>query len=78
MQDYYALAGVFASTKTYFGTAVSPSNRIGGDPLVLPLGAEAPILHPSIGKQRVEQLKAQQASLKKEQQDRIAASMNTV
>jgi hypothetical protein len=75
MQDYYALSGVFASTKTYFGTAVSPSNRIGGDPLVLPLGANAPILHPSIGKQRVEQLKTQQASLKKEQQDRIAASM---
>ena len=75
MQDYYALAGVFASTKTYFGTAVSPSNRIGGDPLVLPPGADAPILHPNIGKQRVEQLKTQQASLKKEQQDRIAASM---
>ncbi len=75
MQDYYALSGVFASTKTYFGTAVSPSNRIGGDPLVLPRGADAPILHPSIGKQRVEQLKTQLASLKKEQQDRMAASM---
>ena len=75
MQDYYALSGVFASTKTYFGTAVSPSNRIGGDPLVLPRGADAPILHPSIGKQRVEQLKTQRASLKKEQQDRMAASM---
>lgn len=75
MQDYYALAGVFASTKTYFGTAVSPSNRIGGDPLVLPRGAKAPILHPGIGKQRVEQLKTQLASLKKEQQDRMAAAM---
>lgn len=75
MQDYYALAGIFASTKTYFGTAVSPSNRIGGDPLVLPRGADAPILHPSIGKQRVEQLKTQLASLKKEQQDRMAAAM---
>lgn len=75
MQDYYALSGVFASTKTYFGTAVSPSNRIGGDPLVLPLGANAPILHPSIGKQRVEQLKTQLASLKKEQQDRMTAAM---
>ena len=36
MEDYYALAGIFASTKTFFGTAVSPSNRVGGDPLVLP------------------------------------------
>ena len=75
MQDYYALSGVFASTKTYFGTAVSPSNRIGGDPLMLPLGADVPILHPSIGKQRVVQLKTQLASLKKEQQDRMAAAM---
>ncbi|MBC7821742.1 MAG: DUF1553 domain-containing protein, partial [Planctomycetaceae bacterium] len=75
MHDYYALAGVFASTKTHFGTAVSPSNRIGGDPLVLPRGANAPILHPSIGKPRVEQLKTQLASLKKEQKDGMAAAM---
>lgn len=75
MQDYYALAGVFASTKTHFGTAVSPSNRISGDPLVLPRGASAPILHPSIDKPRVEQLKTQLASLKKEQKDRMAAAM---
>ena len=37
MQDYHGLAGIFASTKTYFGTAVSPANRVGGDPLPLPL-----------------------------------------
>ena len=48
MEDYYALAGVFASTKTYFGTFVSPANRVGGDPLVLPRGAGQPILHASI------------------------------
>jgi hypothetical protein len=75
MEDYYALAGIFASTKTYFGTAVSPSNRIGGDPLVLPRGADVPIFHPSISKQRVEELKSQLAALKKEQSDRLAAAM---
>src|SRR5439155_7425563 len=35
MEDYYALAGVFASSRTYFGTHVSPANRVGGDPMVL-------------------------------------------
>lgn len=75
MQDYYALAGIFASTKTYFGTAVSPSNRIGGDPLQLPRGANLPILHAGIGKQRAEQLKAQLEALKKEQKDGMAAAM---
>ena len=66
MEDYYALAGVFASTKTYFGTFVSPSNRVGGDPLVLPRDAGEPILHASISPERVGELKAQLASLKAE------------
>jgi hypothetical protein len=66
MEDYYALAGVFASTKTFFGTFVSPANRVGGDPLVLPLGAEQPILHESLPPERVAALKAELAALKKE------------
>ncbi len=66
MRDYYALAGVFASTKTYFGTFVSPANRVGGDPLVLPRGANLPILHASIPTARVKQLKADLAALKAE------------
>jgi uncharacterized protein DUF1553/uncharacterized protein DUF1549/cytochrome c len=66
MEDYYALAGIFASTKTYFGTHVSPANRVGGDPLVLPRGAGQPILHPSISTARVVELKAQLAALKEE------------
>ncbi len=66
MEDYYALAGVFASTKTYFGTFVSPTNRIGGDPLVLPAGAGEPILHASVTRAHVDHLKAQLAALKAE------------
>jgi hypothetical protein len=75
MQDYYALAGVFASTKTYFGTAVSPSNRLAGDPLVLPRGAGQPIFHPSIPAKRVQELKDQLAALKKESEEGMRAVM---
>jgi hypothetical protein len=74
MEDYYALAGVFASTRTFFGTAVSPANRVGGDPLVLPRGAGQPILHPSIKPGRVAELKAQLAALRKEEEDGQAAA----
>jgi len=74
MQDYYALAGVFASTKTYFGTWVSPANRVGGDPLVLPRGAGLPVLHQSIPPERVAALKAQLAALKKENDEGRAAA----
>jgi len=66
MRDYYALAGVFASTKTYFGTFVSPANRVGGDPLVLPRGAGLPVLHASMKPEQVEKLKADLAALKAE------------
>ncbi len=66
MDDYYALAGVFASTKTFFGTFVSPTNRIGGDPLVLPRGAGEPILHASVTPAHVEMLKKQLVDLKAE------------
>jgi len=75
MQDYYALAGIFASTKTYFGTFVSPANRVGGDPLPLPRGANVPIFHASIPAERVTSLKAQLATLRKEHDDGMAAVM---
>ncbi|MEX2117968.1 MAG: PSD1 and planctomycete cytochrome C domain-containing protein [Pirellulales bacterium] len=73
MDDYYALAGVFASTKTYFGTFVSPANRVGGDPLVLPRGAGQPIFHASIPPERVAGLKAELAALQKEEAEGMAA-----
>lgn len=67
MEDYYALAGIFQSTKTYFGTAVSPANRVGGDPMRLPEKAELPILHASIGKKKTDELKSKLASLQSEE-----------
>jgi cytochrome c553 len=66
MEDYYALAGIFSNTKTYFGTAISPANSVGGDPLVLPRGANLPILHPSIAPEKVASLKEELAALKAE------------
>jgi len=74
MKDYYALAGIFASTKTYFGTAVSPSNRIGGDPLRLPDLPDQVILHASLPPERLAQLKQELATLKAEQAEMDAAT----
>jgi hypothetical protein len=68
MQDYYALAGVFASTKTFFGTAVSPANRVAGDPLELPRIDSVKIFHRSIPAKRVTQLKADLAAMKREEE----------
>lgn len=70
MEDYYALAGIFASTKTFFGTAVSPSNRVSGDPLVLPKLDSTLILHRSITPAKVKSLKAQKAAMQKEKADK--------
>ncbi|MFK8114055.1 MAG: PSD1 and planctomycete cytochrome C domain-containing protein [Rubripirellula sp.] len=78
MQDYYALAGIFASTKTFFGTAVSPSNRIGGDPLLLPRLASTAILHPSIKPSRVAKLKADKAAMQVELKEKQAAKTLTL
>ncbi|TWT95489.1 PSD1 and planctomycete cytochrome C domain-containing protein [Neorhodopirellula pilleata] len=73
MKDYYALAGIFASTQTFFGTAVSPANRIGGDPLRLPDVIGQTILHDSIPPERVETLTRQLAALRAEKADMDAA-----
>ncbi|HUG93256.1 MAG TPA: DUF1553 domain-containing protein [Planctomycetaceae bacterium] len=73
MDDYYALAGIFASTKTYFGTAVSPANRMAGDPLPLPAVEGQSIFHRSIPAERVASLKAELAALEQEQRDGMAA-----
>jgi hypothetical protein len=75
MEDYYALAGVFTSTKTYFGTFVSPTNRVSGDPLVLPREANQPILHASIKPEEVTKLKADLAALKKEKPKTITDAL---
>lgn len=78
MKDYYALAGIFASTKTFFGTAISPSNRVGGDPLPLPIDAGLPVYHKSIKPEKVAQLKADVAKLRQEEKDGRAAVFKAI
>src|SRR5690606_13162620 len=69
MQDYYALAGIFASTETFFGTAVSPANRVGGKPLALPVEAGHAVLHASVSPEKVKEWEAQLAALQLEEQE---------
>ncbi len=78
MKDYYALAGIFASTKTYFGTFVSPANRVGGDPLPLPIEANLSVYHESIKPERVAQLEAELAKLQQEERDGRAAVFKAI
>jgi len=78
MHDYYALAGVFASTKTCFGTYVTPVNRIGGDPLPLPTAAGQRVFHESLPAKKVDELRKQLAALQKEQADGMAAIQKAV
>ncbi len=78
MQDYYALAGIFGSTRTFFGTAVSPANRMAGDPLRLPEVDGQKIFHPPIDAKRVQKLKSQLSDLKKEHDEGMAAAQKAM
>ena len=66
MEDYYALAGIFNSTETYFGTFVSPSNNRGGHPLPLPRVEDEQILHGSLDPDEFHQMTAKVATLREE------------
>lgn len=63
MEDYYGLAGIFASTNTFFGTFTSPANNRGGHPLPLPRVPGQEIFHKSLSPKKFEELKARQAKL---------------
>lgn len=43
-RDYYALAGIFLSTDTKFGTAAGVQNRRASELIALPKGAAAPVI----------------------------------
>jgi len=78
MEDYYALAGVFLSTKTLFGTSVEPGNQMGGDLLGLPHVPHQQIPNKSISVQRAQKLRKELAALKQEEIDRRAAARKAV
>lgn len=63
MEDYYGLAGIFASSNTFFGTFTSPANNRGGHPLPLPRVPGQQIFHKSLSSKKFEELLARQAKL---------------
>jgi len=69
MQDYYALAGIFHSSKTYFGTFVSPASRQGGELIPLPRLEHEVILHESVTPERYQKMQKQLAELQAERRE---------
>lgn len=73
MDDYYALAGLFGSTETFFGTAVDSENNIGGDLITLPPVKGQLIPNKSFSDKELTKLKKQLADLKEEERTKKAA-----
>ncbi|MEW4488160.1 PSD1 and planctomycete cytochrome C domain-containing protein [Thalassoglobus sp. JC818] len=73
MEDYYALAGIFESTKTFFGTFVSPASRQGGELMELPNLINQTVLHPSVTPEKVQELEQKLEELKAEKAEMDAA-----
>lgn len=78
MKDYYALAGIFASTETFFGTAVGSENNVGGDLITLPTINDQLIPNKSFPKPKFEALKNQLASLNEEERTRKSALQRAI
>ncbi len=74
MEDYYGMAGIFASTKTFFGTFTSPANNRGGDPLPLPHVTGETIFHQSLSAEKFAELKETAARLNAEHLEMEAAT----
>lgn len=75
MEDYYALAGIFKSTQTFFGTWIDSENNNSSRLIRLPELTGQVIPNPSLTPQRVKQLRANLAKLnaeEKEQNEYIA------
>jgi hypothetical protein len=69
MEDYYAMAGVFKSTKTYFGNWIDSENNNHGDLIRLPELPGQLIPNKSIGAEQVAQLKAERAKIEQDEKD---------
>ena len=78
MKDYYALAGLFASTETFFGTAIDSENSVGGDLITLPYLPDQVIQNKSIPKAKLEGLKKKLADLNEEEKTKKAAMYKAV
>lgn len=72
MEDYYALAGIFGSTKTFFGTWIDSENNVGGELIRLPELPGQLIPNKPLPPAKVAELKAQLAKLNQEEKDQGA------
>jgi hypothetical protein len=74
MQDYYAMAGIFGSTRTFYGTWIDAENNNAGELITLPKVDGQLIPNPSMSKVRLATLNKQKADLDREEKDRKAAA----
>jgi cytochrome c553 len=63
--DYYALAGIFQSTETYFGGSRSQRNRQPSDLIILPVQDREP-MQPRLSNEQLKELKKELAEKEKE------------
>ena len=71
-RDYYAMAGIFLSTDTRYGTAAGLQNRHPTKPIELPIGAALPKVARSLFAEEHARKETQLAALKKERDEMIA------
>ena len=76
MEDYYALAGIFKSTKTFFGTWIDSENNNAGDLIHLPDLPGQLIPNKPIPAAKVAELKTQLAKLNQEEKDQESSLKN--
>ncbi|HYF34327.1 MAG TPA: PSD1 and planctomycete cytochrome C domain-containing protein [Prosthecobacter sp.] len=75
MEDYYALAGIFKSTKTFYGTWIDSENNNDSDLIRLPDLPGQLIPNESMPVERVAKLKADRKKLDQEQREQKRISM---
>ncbi|MFZ4593381.1 MAG: PSD1 and planctomycete cytochrome C domain-containing protein [Verrucomicrobiaceae bacterium] len=75
MEDYYALAGIFKSTKTFYGNWIDSENNNHGHLIRLPKLPNQVIPNASIPAAKATQLKADLAKLAQEEKDQTAYVM---
>ncbi|MCE9610933.1 MAG: PSD1 and planctomycete cytochrome C domain-containing protein [Chthoniobacter sp.] len=71
-RDYYAMAGIFLSTDTRYGTAAGLQNRHPTKPIELPAGAGLPKLAVTLPAEERARKETQLAALKTERDDLVA------
>jgi hypothetical protein len=75
MEDYYALAGIFKSTKTFFGNWIDSENNNDGELIRLPDLPGQIIPNRPIGPERVKQLKEDLVKLNREEYEQKEYAM---